>query len=247
MSVEFDGTNDYITCGTGLDNLGTMSIATWLYSDNFVANDDYQHLIVKGDWDAPTATGWMLYTLPPTGDTTNLRFLAVWDEAVAYWDTDDPVILEGIWQHIAVTYNSGATANNPIFYINGSVVANTELVAPAGTIKDDSTATVVVGQRYPGTANAQFDGQFEDLRVANKVWTAEEIVSLVAGYRGPLGGEALWYSMNEARSAAGAWEATTLTNNTNYLPDLSVNSNDGNPVNGPVGRASKAPRYGVAV
>ena len=73
------------------------------------------------------------------------------------------------------------------------------------------------------------------------------MAALAAGYRGPLGGEVLWFSMNEAVSAAGDWEATSLVNGTNLLPDLSGNENTGDPVNTPVGRASEAPRYGVAV
>ena len=91
------------------------------------------------------------------------------------------------------------------------------------------------------------NGEIEDFRILNRIASAEEIALHASGYRGVLGGEAIWLSLGEARAAAGAWEATSLANGTNLCPDLSANSNDGDPVNTPTGKASKFSRYGVAV
>ena len=75
--------------------------------------------------------------------------------------------------------------------------------------------------------------------------TAEEIALLAAGYRGPLGGEVLWLDFCTARGLAAF--SGTLTQGTHTLPDLSANSNDGDPYNGCTANPSEFPRYGVAV
>jgi hypothetical protein len=251
MSVDFvPGNSEYVSCGSGasIDDIwdGGGSLALWMKSDADPA--DNASFRVLGQSPADASTGWALLFSNEVGATNYdraLRLRQARATAPGDWfldESDTPA--NGTWFHLAITYDDDSTGNDPIFYIDG---------AAKGIGKEESTPNGAVasgaGEDFElGRAGAEYyDGQQEDVRLANVIWTPEQVAQLAAGYRGPLGGEALWLSMNEATGAASAWEGTSLANGTNLLPDLSVNSNNGDPVNTPTGRASTAPRYGVAV
>jgi len=241
MSIEFSGTDEHITCGSGasIDDIFASggSVATWLYLDG-AGEGNLGRITDKSGTDGyliALAAGIDI-TLTAYKPATNGSWI---------WNTN---LSTGTWYHFVITYNSSATANDPILYIDGTdrVADITEDSTPssAPTITD-SGDTLYIGD--DPTSVRAYDGKMEDMRMYKRVLSAEEVAALYAGYRGVLGGEAMWINMNEAIGAAGAWEGTSLANNTNYLPDLSANSNVCNPVSTPTGRASKAPRYGVAV
>jgi len=205
-------------------------------------------LAAKGDDTITTKNGWILLARNTGGDWVNTLQLHVdFSDTGGDWGIGDNNLSSGSWVHVAIVYNSDAVGNNPIFYLDAVAQSNAEVSTPVGTRSTDAALNWHIG-RDAVDADSYLDGKLEDYRVyKGKTLTQEEVSLLAAGYRGPLGGESMWLSMNEATGAAGAWEATSLANGTNLLPDLSANSNNGDPTNTPTGRASKAPRYGVAV
>ncbi|HNU27159.1 MAG TPA: LamG domain-containing protein [Planctomycetota bacterium] len=79
------------------------------------------------------------------------------------------------WHHVSVVYNSSSTANDPVFFVDGAVVATTETATPVGAVKDDSLIPTYIGalpdtQRWAGTV--------DELRIYNRALTAEEVAAL---------------------------------------------------------------------
>lgn len=235
MAIEFvGGSTENITCGSdaSIDDIAQITLTCWAYP----------HAIDGRLADKRGSTAGWSWFLNGTGSV--MEWYRNFSGDDGRWKTDAG-LTANVWQHLAVTYDKGATTHNPVLYVNGVARAITESSTPTGTADSEAALALEIG-RISGAASP-YDGLMEDFRVLNRIATAEEIALLAAGYRGVLGGEVLWLSMNEAREAAGAWEGTSLANGTNLLPDLSANSNDGDPVNTPTGRASKAPRYGVCI
>jgi uncharacterized membrane protein len=90
------------------------------------------------------------------------------------------------------------------------------------------------------------NGKMEDVRVFNRILSAQEVAILAAGYRGPMGGEVGWWAMDGAQAIT-HFDAANLTVDVNYIPDMSGNANTGNPTGTPIGAASSCPRMGGTV
>jgi len=232
MTIDLDVASDqYINCGdhASVCNIfnGGGSWCAWIKPGDFT--DDDGRVFSKGT----SAMTWLaVHSANP-----RLWFRRAFSVADGEWCTDNNTIVTAVWQHICVTYDDGATTNDPTFYINSVSVNVNEAATPAGTRVNDTIA-LRIGS---GGAAKSYDGLIADARAYNRVLTAEEVALLAAGYRGPLGGEVLWLSMNEAR---GILTPGTLTQGTHLLPDLSANTNDGDPYGNPVMVASDCPRFG---
>ena len=233
MSVDFDGINDYIDCGSGatLDNLpaGNMSVACWIRADTVAGAN--RILDKRGAGGA----GW---TFAQDSTVSQMQFYIDWSGGDGAWRSPNNSHSTGVWEHWVVTYNGSSTTNDPVFYKNGVLVATTEVLPPTTTRVDDAAVALLIGGLAAGD---WLNGQLEDVRICNRIWSVEEIAVLASGYRGPLGGEVVWLSCNDFLAVAHP-DGTTLTVGTNNLPDLSGNGNDGAPTNGVIARASEAPR-----
>ena len=147
---------------------------------------------------------------------------------------------DDVWRHFAIVQSA---VDSRVAYVN------------AVSKDTDSTSVPVLATSVAHIAAMDNNGtkeqwgtlEMEDLRTFGRAPSVEEIALLAAGYHGPLGGEVQWLSLNEARGVSGGFDGASLANGTNLCPDLSVNSYDGDPTNTPIGAASQAPRYGVAV
>lgn len=234
MAVEFvSGSSRYINCGSdvSIDNLSTLTIALHLRR----SASAWQGLVAKES--AGTGNSWSFQARPDD----KVEFCWRWVTVNGFWSMNQ-ALTNNINQHLAVSYDCGSVLNDPVFYLNGLLEANTEDSTPAGAEPDDSAIDLMIGALRAG-GGFYFDGLMNDVRVFNRILSAEEVSLLAAGYCGPLGGEALWLDMERAHLIR-HWDGSTLVVNTNYLPDGSVNSNRGNPTNNPVARASSFPRMG---
>ena len=236
VHVDYDNDGSYIACGSGasIDNIfiGGGTITYWLYGV-----DDNSGRIGKGDQFQGVNTGWGTQWL-----ATKIVFIHGWNTLRGKWTTDNAVAAN-TWAHVAIIYDKGSVNNNPTIYINSVSSGLAENNTPNGTVANDSGSNLDIGRSYYNTAAGGGDCLVADFRMFGSSLTAEQVAQLAAGYRGPIGGEAMWLSMIESRGAF----AGTLTQGTHLLPDLSANPNDGDPTGGADMQASKAPRYGVAV
>ncbi|MEM6810915.1 MAG: LamG-like jellyroll fold domain-containing protein [Pseudomonadota bacterium] len=84
----------------------------------------------------------------------------------------------GSWTHLAVTYSyNDPIGTDPLFYKNGVFIGSgTEIVAPAGSYSP-SGSNVEIGGRTDTTGN-NFEGEIDDVRIYNRVLSANEIQAL---------------------------------------------------------------------
>lgn len=238
MAIDFD--SDYIACGSdvSLDDLATKTVVSWIYLD--ALDTSFDTWVNKSNIGA-NYQGWM-YSFYYEGSYYGLRIYEDWDTTIGAWTCDDGDISTGAWFHLAIGYDSGATTNDPVLYINGVSHNVNEESTPAGNHESDAGYNLEIGDQVGNTR--YFNGKMEDFRVFNRIITVEEAALLAAGYRGPLGGEVCWLSMCEARTLA---TPGTLTQGTHLLSDLSANTNAGDPYGNAVLVASTCPRMGVVV
>ncbi|MGD0781196.1 MAG: LamG domain-containing protein, partial [Dehalococcoidales bacterium] len=185
MAVDFDGSNDLLNCGSNanLDNLynADMSLAFWMQADKETAG-----FCLLGKWGG--TPGWLLH-MYDGGDATKMNFCQSRVTMDGGWTSPAGSIVTAAWIHFVITFNGSSTANDPIFYKNGVLVATTEVSTPAGAARDDSALNLYVGSSGAGD---YYNGRMEDVRVFNRIITPSEVTILAAGYRGPMGGELLW-------------------------------------------------------
>jgi hypothetical protein len=243
MAIEFAAASDeYIDCGSGatLDDIAAKSVAFWVNVTSFPST---RPGVVKKNDDA-IADGWIVF-LRSSGDGTYPNTV----EYFQYWSVDPdglwtcPLVwATGTWYHIVITYNNSAGTNDPVMYVNGVAQTVTERTTPGGggSRSSDASRTFRIGSF---AASLDLDGLMEDVRIFDRIISAEEAAVLAAGYRGPLGGEAGWWSLGDAQVVQ-HWDGDSLAT-TDVIPDMSGNGNDGTPTNTPTARASDAPRFGA--
>lgn len=179
-ALHFDkGSNVEIPYNTGL-NPDNISISLWIKQD---VNDpivNNQYMIAMNRWncykfnmqDAPKA----FFTVHPEEDPG-----VYYNE-----DNDTPVLTQGSWYHIAVTFGGG----HMTFYLNG---VQTKQWDHAGTIINISSAPVnlVFGQDLPSDGyslsdadpnylnwGGYFIGTMDEIRIYKSVLTSNQIASI---------------------------------------------------------------------
>ena len=174
---EFDGANTLINCGSAasIDDIfdGGGSLVAWI-NPKSSGEGTVSRVFSK----ETTNVGWNLRARDEAGGGLKLQFIVEFDGAGdGTWRTNNTSdLLLNVWSLVTVTYNADATANNPIFYTNGAVAANTEQVAPQGTRISDAAINFTVGNTPVATAT--FDGGIALARASTKILTLSEIAGL---------------------------------------------------------------------
>jgi hypothetical protein len=241
MAIDFDLASseyiDFLSPAT-LDNIWASggSIAFWCYIDSLAVEIG---LARKATSVANGGDGWSI--LVTTAGQLQLRH--AWSTNRGVWQVSG--IVAGAWFHVVIVYDKSGAApgTDPSIYVNGVSQSVTEVQIPSGTVADDNAQSLFLGAGLNQAAARYHDGQIEDFRSYTRLLTAAEITVLAAGYRGPLGGEAGWWSLSDAQVVT-HWDGDSLAT-TDVIPDMSGNGNDGTPTNTPTARASEAPRFGA--
>lgn len=206
-TLNFDGSDDYVDCGSGLNISGTnISIEAWIYPTD-LKDASYKNTIIGNDyWDGVDNEGYVLRFGGSTGD---LDFTMSYDCGTnTCWKSSSVsnVLTENVWQHVAATYDG----SNVILYVNGEKV----LTDPQTTSIVSSPANALIGASPGDIGNRLMVGRIDELRVWNDTRTETEISDKMC--QTLIGNEAnlvAYYRFNE-----------TSANTTN---DGSTNGNDG--------------------
>jgi len=99
--------------------------------------------------------------------------------------TDTPTINIGVGNLLGMTYDNTSASNEPVFRINGVVVATEAVPSPTGTADSDAGSDLLIGNRENGQRT--FDGHFGELLFYDRILTATEIASLEAYLSGKWG------------------------------------------------------------
>ena len=167
---DFDGTSDYVDVGShaSIDDLfaGGGTVSVWINPRTWGANE-YGRIIDKGS-DVALTTGWGLFVnnsgVYPTVRT--ISFGAGFDGVIAFWAGPTDSLALNTWQHVAVVYDDGAEANDPVFYVNGTAVATVDHKIAAGTYVPALDAEVRIGCNQ-STTEREFDGTIDEVRLSN--------------------------------------------------------------------------------
>jgi len=160
-AYDFDGTDDWLSLGTGINThlvSSDFTLAAWIKSDaittaylfdNRDANDDGMRVLLD--------------------DTENIYFSINSVDAVA---TDHYTDTTG-WHHIAVTADRDG---NAIIYVDGSDVTDSPTsISGAGNI---NTAKSFKVSRNAYNAASYFNGKIDEIRIYKRVLSSSEIQAL---------------------------------------------------------------------
>jgi hypothetical protein len=84
--------------------------------------------------------------------------------------------LEGNWIHVVATYNGSGTSEGIGIYLNESRVDDTDSEGGSYTAMENLGASLMIGLQEIGVIYS--NGSIDDIRIYNRVLTAEEIESL---------------------------------------------------------------------
>jgi hypothetical protein len=199
MARNFNGTSDFIDCGTNssLNITGNFTVAGW-------AN--------------PASVGGGIRKIIAAKDDniSGRNFYLAIAGAITEFGTDAVPAINGsatlsvnAWVHIAAVYLSGAGTGT--IYLNGAVDVGP---SPVGTAATD-TASFTIGERTYAANNNFFNGLLADVAIWNTNLSSLQIAQLANGYR-PV-------DVNSA-NLKGWWP---LSGYSSPEPDLSGNANNG--------------------
>lgn len=86
------------------------------------------------------------------------------------------------WHSHVVTYDGGSTANNPTWTVDGSAQTVTRVTAPTGTKDSAAASDLFLGNRQTSAQDRAWDGMLADFGWYNRIWSADEIGSYMAGF-----------------------------------------------------------------
>jgi len=141
--TDFDGSNDYIDCGSdsSVDDIwtGGGTLTGWINVNSVGEGANGMPVVKRG-----SDSGWYIATIGASGNTCQFGLVVRWDNW-AFWRTTSTDIIFNEWIHIAVSYDNSSTSNNPTIYINGVSVAVTEVTSPSGTYESDASDNLNIG------------------------------------------------------------------------------------------------------
>lgn len=209
------GSTDVAVFSSAAATPTTFTYASWVNIGTYRLNNDYRLLTWGIDASIRFAVYQANFNAPPTNDWIGF-YAPGWDGTDGEWVMVGPAT--GTWAHVAMTYDSGSTTNDPVMYLNGTSSTVTEITNPTGTWAT-GTDDVYLGNQSAGVRG--LDGSLAESAVWNRILTAGEILALSKTYSPshfPRG--LVWYSPTigryspEMNLATGGGPTGTVTGTT---------------------------------
>ena len=194
-SIDFDGTNDYITIadhnslsfGDGLSD-SSFSVSAWIYMD------EATKFRVVGKTKFDTYMEWLLTT-----DADDDLRLVLYDSTTSNFISQktDSVLVAGQWYHVAATYNANEANTGIILYVDGSVAASSGSNVGSYTAMHSTSASVSIGQaKYSASTTDYANGNIDEVAIWSRALKASEIADIYNSKRMDLSQSSLSYSAN---------------------------------------------------
>jgi chitodextrinase len=172
-ALSFDGGTGYVTVNGGgvLANLRStgVTVSAWIRPASSGAGGGGRVLDKNGG-----GGGWVLKmnegVLQFSGDSFATASARRNSAAAVSMNT---------WQHVVATWDGSTSGSQIHVYVNG-VASDGVTSDGAGAVIDDSTGPLGIGNR-PSDAARGFDGLIDDVRVYDRVLTANEVLGLYSG------------------------------------------------------------------
>ncbi len=203
--LDFDGSNDYVTVGTGPEfETNYLTVTAWVKCDNI---DGWQHMVTKRSNGTPANTyfQWSLQT----DDNHDTYHFGVNVDNDAHW-TNSGVAVNSNWVHLTGTYD-GETVK---IYVNG--ILKNENTNPSGNISSIPTMNIYMGVRTTGLSAPYIgdllDGKLDEVSIWSIACTQAQIQTMM--YKGLSGSETGlvgYWKLNES-SGSTAGDETAFNN-----------------------------------
>lgn len=178
MALDFDGVDDsvelsYSTHGT----LRTYSFHFWY--DTKGENSEGRLF----DKRVSAATDVEIISFFSNAGIFPFSYRRRWSGGQGAWQLDtDPTA--SAWHVGAITYDAGATTNDPVWWLDGSKPAMTELITPSGTL-NTNTDNYVLGNRKNDTARS-WDGRLCEFAIWDRILSDAELEGITGDNFSPL-------------------------------------------------------------
>ena len=168
-SLEFDG-DDVVNLG-GLDVNGTgLTLAAWVRADTFPGSNLDPRIISKASGIAANTHVFMLSTTRRgSTDEAVLRARVRINGVTTTYRANVGVLLPGVWYHTAMVYDESTLK----LYLDGVEIASADVRGP---VDQDSNIDVGIGGQPNG--GSHWDGRIDDVRIAQRPYSAVEIQAL---------------------------------------------------------------------
>lgn len=174
-ALDFDGTDDDVSKTTSnLIDTNTMTLMAWIYPRTGGASN-LGRIISLDDTGTSGTTDSPSFLLNDNGiDSVDngLRFEFDFNTQNGNWNSAANVITLNAWQHVAVTYDNTDANNDPIFYVNGRLVATQDSLQSIGTA-DNMNGEIYIGNRADQTR--EFNGRMDEVKMYDYVMTPAQI------------------------------------------------------------------------
>ncbi len=159
--VDFDGTDDYLDCGTdnSLNPSTTITLSAWVKPDSLA---DYQYIINR----CQTHNGAYRFEI-----AQDVLYVAFGNNTTHIDAEGNHNMIVGNWYHIVATYN-GSTIK---LYVNNIEIAST---SGAITMYQDTGVSTLIGSPNSLGGGLFFDGDISQVGIWNSALTADEVSSL---------------------------------------------------------------------
>ena len=213
--VDFDGSDDYIDCGTGLgtslgDNYaGSLTTCFWFKADVTSGDDGLFNIGnfsgSEGEWAISINSNKLRFFLNNIGWRIELN---------PFTSTD--------WNHLAIIYSAGSESNSKM-YLNGQSVGTASGTFPSASDIDLSGLKTIIGAYY--SSGYAFDGSISSVSIYNTAKSAEEVYALYS--------KGITYNESSESGLVGLYRMGSDTSKAfPTIADSSSNSNDGTITNG---------------
>jgi hypothetical protein len=174
--MDFDGTADYIDCGSAsyLNGLSKFSLSCW-----FNLNTAASNKTIASDWFYNTGVlgHFALQTTNTSGSNYGLLFLVKQtSDSGNNYVTTTAVLTENTWYHAVFTYDSGTV----ICYIDGvgPVSLTTQGTIPSTLTTQDGNLNI---GKFGGSLTRFWDGKLSNVAIWNSALTQDQVLTIYNG------------------------------------------------------------------
>jgi hypothetical protein len=218
-SMDFDGTGDYIECGSSsyLNSISNLTVSAWVNAEDYAAGANGQFLV--NDWNYNTANGHFRFYLE--GGKLKIG-IKISSSDYAINETNAFTFTNGEWYHVAFVYNGALSGSTNItkLYVNGINQSITNSYETMPTSLQNSSSTINIA-RFGSTSPRLLNGKMSNVAIWSSSLTEDQMLTI---YNGGVPNDI------SSLSPTGWWSLAgdSYYDGTDFIcPDLSTNSNNG--------------------
>lgn len=161
-----------VTANSTINNIfvGGATVSAWIYPTD--GSSPWRIFNKTGGTTVTPSSGWMFYITTTTGNT-RIRLYQAFASNWRVWQSTSNITLNA-WNHVAVSYDNGATSNNPTFYINGVNDGYVQIITTGtGSYASDASDTLYLGGN--NNSDRGWRGQLNYMQMWDATKTIDEI------------------------------------------------------------------------